>query len=51
VMGAEFGIEVAENSDPEGFDHMGHSKLAVRTRRCAVSYCLRRTKKDIRFRD
>jgi len=29
VMGTEFGIEVAENTDPEGFAHKGHSKLAV----------------------
>src|SRR6202165_2260632 len=31
VMGAELGIEVAENPDPDGFAHRGHSKLAVRT--------------------
>jgi hypothetical protein len=31
VMGAELGIEVAENPDPDGFAHRGHSKLAVRS--------------------
>jgi hypothetical protein len=31
VMGPEFGIEIAENSDPDGFSHKVHSKLAVRT--------------------
>src|ERR1700693_5712672 len=29
VMGAELGIEVAENPDPDGFAHREHSKLAV----------------------
>ncbi len=32
VMGTEFGIEIAENSDPDGFGHKRHSKLAARTR-------------------
>ena len=31
VMGAEFGIEVAENTDAEGFAHKRYSKLAVHT--------------------
>jgi hypothetical protein len=31
MMGTEFGIEIAENSDPDGFTHKGHSKLAVRS--------------------
>jgi len=30
VMGTEIGIEVAENPDPDGFAHKGHSKLAAR---------------------
>jgi hypothetical protein len=30
VMGTEVGIEIAENSDPNGFGHRGHSKLAIR---------------------
>jgi hypothetical protein len=31
VMGTEFGIEIAENPDPDRVSHKGHSKLAVRT--------------------
>jgi hypothetical protein len=26
VMGTEFGIEIAENPDPDGFGHKRHSK-------------------------
>ncbi len=40
VMGAEFGIEVAENSDPYGFTHRRHSKLRVRAWRYALGYGL-----------
>jgi hypothetical protein len=31
VMGTEFGIEIAENPDPDGFGHREHSKLTVHT--------------------
>jgi len=29
MMGAEFGVEIAKNSDPYGFGHRRHSKLAM----------------------
>jgi hypothetical protein len=29
MMGAEFGVEITDNSDPDGFGHKGHSKLVV----------------------
>ena len=29
MMGAEFGVEIAENPDPYGFGHRRHSKLAM----------------------